>query len=215
MSHYEIHGVASLPATPWRNDQGLTRQIAVGHAEDGDTLCWRLSQADLQGDADFSAFPGVERVFTLMSTGPITLSVEGETTWVTRGVSRRFPGEAEVSATLSEGRPEKALNLMVARGQARGEVQILSAAGSLTLPRHHLVAVLVLEGSLVLQDGRTVREMEAILPTTRARSGVQARDGLAHHLGSVHAAGAGSVTVAAVQVLPRTARAIGSGPPAR
>ncbi|MBE1525140.1 environmental stress-induced protein Ves [Nesterenkonia lutea] len=215
----EVRALSSLPASPWRNGGGTTRQLAVAAADAGPGFSWRLSQAELIGDAEFSPFPGVGRVFTLLSAGPVRLAVDGESRTVPRGEPQRFSGETEVSVSLRAGTPEKALNLMLARGLARGDVQVIRGSGRLVLPADHLVAVVVIDGALVLRDGRTVNALEAILPSPRAHSGTPSHggpapggglhDGLIQELDSARAGGAGSVTVAAVQVFPGGAEAIG------
>ena len=48
--------------TPWKNGQGATREIArrlLGVR--GPHFVWRLSVSDIHADADFGAFPGVQR----------------------------------------------------------------------------------------------------------------------------------------------------------
>ncbi len=43
----------------WRNQLGWTRQIATGGRDDQD-WDWRLSIAEIERDAPFSPFPGIE-----------------------------------------------------------------------------------------------------------------------------------------------------------
>lgn len=183
-------------------------------ADDGPGFIWRLSVAELERSSPFSAFPGVERIFTLISPGPVSLAVDGQVRAVFKGEPQRFPGEAEVSVDLPEGRPEKALNLMITRGHGRGEVEVVRGITDLRLPRDCLVAVVVLTGALMLNDGRTVRALEVLLPTARARADGLPRGSLAREVESARAAGSGPVTLAAVQVFPCPA-AIDSDPPAR
>lgn len=96
-----VHGfdVARLPAQPWRNGGGETRQVAAGTlphpdgvdgpgrsgtageagkvsepAWEGD-FGWRISIATIAADGPFSAFPGVDRCITLLSGPGVLLSL--------------------------------------------------------------------------------------------------------------------------------------------
>lgn len=166
MTNYEIVEIATISGSPWRNGRGHTRQIAGEPSPAGEhstDFLWRLSQAELERDADFSLFPGMDRVFTLLTPGPVSLTIDDELMTVSQGDTQNFPGEAKVSVALRKGRPEKALNLMLARGH-KGEVRVLRFPGSLSLPADFVVAIIVVDGTLTLRDGSTVGPLEAILP---------------------------------------------------
>jgi environmental stress-induced protein Ves len=104
---------------PWRNGAGSTRGLAVATDPDGRTR-WRISVADLEVDAPFSPFPGMERLFVAL--GPLRLAVDGAVTAMTHGDQVRFAGEATVSVALDE--PTRALNVMTRRGRCRAEVAL-------------------------------------------------------------------------------------------
>ena len=60
----------------WKNDAGWTSEILKVHdGEERDTndWAWRLSIAEIESDAPFSAFPGVERVLVLLSGNGLRL----------------------------------------------------------------------------------------------------------------------------------------------
>lgn len=95
----------------WRNGAGWTREI---HAEPaGDAFDWRLSIAEIEQDAPFSRFPGVDRELVLLSGEGLRLRFEDE------GVREllpphqrhRFRGEDAVRGELVDGRTED-FNLM-------------------------------------------------------------------------------------------------------
>lgn len=166
--NHEVIDLTTLESTPWHNSAGRTRLITSRSTpSDGDGIgfLWRLSQAELEHDADFSALPGVDRVFTLLTSGPVLLHVEGRPRQVSQGQPQKFPGEAAVSIALPQDRPEKALNLMLARGRARGEVRLHRGSGGLDL--ESLTAAVVLEGAVTLSSGRAVGALEVILPAPR------------------------------------------------
>lgn len=99
---------------PWRNGEGLTRDIATRMDPQGD-LFWRVSVADLPTSAAFSTFPDTDRVF--IALGDVTLCV-GDTEYdLTCGDQIEFDGATNVTSTAPE--PTQALNVMVRRGAAR------------------------------------------------------------------------------------------------
>lgn len=121
MSGWEVLPARGFRAAPWRNGGGITHEIAQGLLPGGPAADWhwRLSLAEIASDGPFSAFPGIDRLLTLISGGGIDLAVGG-------AAPRRmmpmedieFPGEAEVTCRLVSG-PTRDLNLMVDRRVAR------------------------------------------------------------------------------------------------
>lgn len=98
----------------WRNGLGWTRQI---HAEagsgDGVGWDWRLSIAEIEQDAAFSAFPGVDRELVLLGGNGLHLRFDdGETALIEPPHGRlRFAGERGVTGGLVDG-PTTDFNLM-------------------------------------------------------------------------------------------------------
>jgi environmental stress-induced protein Ves len=118
---------AQVPAVPWRNGAGTTRELAAGTDRDGTTL-WRVSLAALDGDADFSRFPDLDRL--LVALGPLRLSIDDDVVAMAAGEQVRFTGEAPVSVSLDE--PTQALNVMTRRGRCRAEVVLRPVEGPAT-----------------------------------------------------------------------------------
>lgn len=104
---------------PWDNGAGSTRELAVKHDPDGRIL-WRVSVADLDQNAGFSCFPGLERLFVAL--GPLVLAIDGRGVILGAGEAVSFAGEAEVAVRLD--RPTRALNVMTRRGAARADVHL-------------------------------------------------------------------------------------------
>lgn len=70
---------ADLTPTPWKNGGGLTREIATGPEGAGaGAFDWRVSLADVTADGPFSAFPGVDRILTVVEGAGMDLVVGGE-----------------------------------------------------------------------------------------------------------------------------------------
>ena len=93
----------------WRNGLGWTREI---HAA-GDPWQWRLSIAEIDQDAPFSSFPGVDRELVLLSGNGLRLCFDdGESTLLEPPHGRlRFAGERAVTGELVDG-PTQDFNLM-------------------------------------------------------------------------------------------------------
>jgi environmental stress-induced protein Ves len=108
---------SKLEPIPWLNGAGSTRELAASTDADGVTT-WRISVADLDRDAPFSLFPGLDRVFVAL--GPLRLTIDGVTSTLAAGDQASFPGEAAVSVSLGE--PTTAVNVMTRRGRRRAEV---------------------------------------------------------------------------------------------
>jgi hypothetical protein len=98
----------------WRNGLGWTREIhaAVDPAA-GESWTWRLSIAEIERDAPFSSFPGVERELVLLTGNGLRLRFDdGESVVLEPPHGRlRFDGERAVTGQLVDG-PTQDFNLM-------------------------------------------------------------------------------------------------------
>lgn len=123
--------VADLPAVPWKNGGGVTREIVCQPPGAGmDSFDWRVSIAHIASDGPFSAFPGIDRVITLLSGGGVHLSsADGQ-------VNHRlgsplapfaFAGEAAIHARLLEGDCHD-FNVMTRRAVCSASLQVLRSA---------------------------------------------------------------------------------------
>ena len=98
----------------WRNGLGWTREIhahaAAGSPGDWE---WRLSIAEIEQDAPFSAFPGIDRELVLLSGNGLRLRFDdGEVRELHPPHDRlRFAGERAVTGELLDG-PTQDFNLM-------------------------------------------------------------------------------------------------------
>jgi environmental stress-induced protein Ves len=117
-----------LPATPWKNGGGVTRELySYPAAASFDQFVWRVSIADVTQSGPFSSFPGVDRVITLLQgEGMQLLSANGDRTLLAPLQVHRFRGEEQISAQL-EGVACLDFNLMLRRGAATGSVDIWHA----------------------------------------------------------------------------------------
>lgn len=120
----ERFDLRTLSPRPWKNGAGQTREIAASPAgADLETFEWRVSVAEVERDAPFSAFPGIDRIIVLLRGGGMRLEPAG-------GPPHRldrphepfsFSGDLSLDATLLAG-PTTDLNVMTRRGICHAEV---------------------------------------------------------------------------------------------
>jgi uncharacterized protein len=143
---------ADARRVPWKNGRGVTEELALwppGASFELGDYDWRLARAGVSEPGPFSEFPGFDRVL-LVTRGAGLLLRHGADASPTRAAPLqpvRFSGDGPTSAQLPGG-PVTDLNLLLRRGAARGDVQVLQP-GAGPLPAR-LAAAHVL---LVLLDG--------------------------------------------------------------
>jgi environmental stress-induced protein Ves len=123
--------VQDVPAMPWKNGGGVTREIVCmpPGAGMGD-FDWRVSIAHIAGDGPFSAFPGIDRVITLLSGGGVHLL--GDDGLVNHRLDTpltpfAFAGEAAIHARLLAGDCHD-FNVMTRRSVCSASLQVLRSA---------------------------------------------------------------------------------------
>ena len=146
----EIIRFADLKPEPWRNGGGTTRQVASqpGSAQDGN-WDWRVSIADVTKAGDFSAFPGMERVLTVVEGELLLLSLDGAERPLEKYRPFRFPGGASTHASLPTG-DIRDLNVITRAGSFKGYTSIIELSKKRAKP--------IFEGSIgiLLQGQATV-----------------------------------------------------------
>lgn len=103
-----------VPCTPWRNGGGVTRELLAWPSPSD----WRvrISVADIAADGPFSAFPGVQRWFTLLSGAGVVLHLGGQPRALRLGdAPLGFDGAQAPGCRLIDG-PVRDLNLMCQGG---------------------------------------------------------------------------------------------------
>jgi environmental stress-induced protein Ves len=105
---------------PWKNGQGITREIAV---DDRTPFRWRVSRASLTPPGGpFSVFTGYERHLVPFGTVSGKLRIEGLVSELKSLTSLTFAGEASVQAEVKS--PGDDFNLFTHRDSAQGSLHV-------------------------------------------------------------------------------------------
>jgi environmental stress-induced protein Ves len=111
-----LQGTRVIPANHyrrerWKNQLGWTREVA--RSPDAGDWDWRMSIAEIEEDAPFSRFDGIERELVLLSGNGLKLQFDdGEAHALLPPHARvRFAGERAVTGMLVDG-PTQDFNLM-------------------------------------------------------------------------------------------------------
>ena len=119
---FDLRGIRPQP---WKNGAGITREIAVGPRGAGVAeFDWRFSLAEVERDAPFSVFPGVDRCIVLLRGAGMRLRSGGGELDHRLGqalVPFHFSGDKRLSATLVDG-PSRDFNVMTRRGAWTADV---------------------------------------------------------------------------------------------
>ena len=121
----------------WKNGAGWTSEILKVHGSDvRDTndWHWRLSIAEIETDAPFSAFPGVDRELVLLSGNGLRLHFDdGESHDLLPPHDKlRFAGEIAAFGELIDG-PTRDFNLMWKRDVVDAQLWRRPLAGTMVL----------------------------------------------------------------------------------
>ena len=164
--------IEDLPREPWRNGAGWTRTVA-SHSEQ-DTLCWRVSVADIGAAGPFSVFDGLDRTAVMVRGAGLRLAGEGQA-WHFEGPGAyaQFPGELALACDAPRV-PTQLWNVMVRRGRAQADL-LIAEGETVALPQAPDVLVLVLRGhfqahgadtgSLTLDTGEGLHLHGPLAPT--------------------------------------------------
>lgn len=138
----------------WRNGAGWTHEVHAQPSPGGEGWDWRLSIAEIDADAPFSAFPGVERELVLLEGNGLRLRFDDGGLVELRPPHERarFAGERPLRGELVDG-PTRDFNLMWRRDAVQATLWHRPLVGSMVLfaePRSHW-ALHVLAGEVRLE----------------------------------------------------------------
>lgn len=117
--------LAQVEPQSWRNGGGVTHELLVWPA--GQAWQVRISVARIASNGPFSAYPGVERWFTVLHGEGVVLRFANRRAMLTSGSEPiRFEGAAAPACELLDG-PTEDLNLMLRRSAGRGGMAVARA----------------------------------------------------------------------------------------
>jgi hypothetical protein len=136
---WNIVRLADVPATPWRNGGGVTRELAMW--PDAGDWAWRMSVADVDTSGPFSKFDGIERWFAVLEGAGVQLDVAGMPHRMTAADAPLFfDGGAATDCELIDGKTRD-FNLMVRRGPKPSRMVRVEGRFSETLQARTTIAV--------------------------------------------------------------------------
>jgi environmental stress-induced protein Ves len=150
LNRFNVH---DLPAMPWKNGGGVTREIVcqpIG-AGMGD-FDWRVSIAQIASDGPFSIFPGVDRIITLLNGRGVHLqSQDGQVDHLLNVPLAPFvfTGEDSIHARLLTGNCHD-FNVMTRRAVCSASLKVIRSACDVPAASHGLL--MAVEGSWQLQS---------------------------------------------------------------
>jgi len=153
---WNVVHLADIPATPWRNGGGVTRELAMW--PDAGDWAWRMSVADVDKSGPFSKFDGIERWFAVVEGAGVQLDVAGVPHRVTAaGAPLFFDGAATTGCELIDGKTRD-FNLMVRRGSEPSRMVRVQGRFSETLHAIKTIAIYAYGSSAtVLFDEETLQ----------------------------------------------------------
>jgi environmental stress-induced protein Ves len=166
----QIIRFADLKPQPWRNGGGVTRELAshrggasAGAASAGATTSddgawdWRVSIADVTSAGDYSPFPGMERVLTVVEGELLLLAVDGTEHPLEKYRPFRFPGGAASSSALPTGNVRN-LNVIAREGAFKAYTSIVELSKKRAHPVFEGQLGILLQGQAAVSPGNAGQE---------------------------------------------------------
>ncbi|MFF2316126.1 HutD family protein [Arthrobacter sp. NPDC058097] len=156
----QIIRFADLKPQPWSNGGGVTRELAshsggtsagTAAAEDG-AWDWRVSIADVTSAGEYSAFPGMERVLTVIEGELLLLAVNGTEHPLEKYRPFRFPGGAASSSALPTG-DVRNLNVIAREGAFKAYTSIIELSKKRAHPVFAGQLGILLQGQATVSTG--------------------------------------------------------------
>ena len=154
----EIIRYAELKAHPWRNGGGVTRELAshpTAASQEGPAAAgwdWRVSIAEVSKAGDFSAYPGMDRVLTVVEGDLLLLSVDGAEHPLEKYRPFRFSGDAAASGALPTG-DIRDLNVITRQGLFKGYTSIIELSKKRAHPVFEGQLGILLQGQAAVTPG--------------------------------------------------------------
>ncbi|MFE5835429.1 HutD family protein [Arthrobacter sp. NPDC056493] len=160
----QIIRFADLKPQPWRNGGGVTRELAAGAASSGSASPeatssdagawdWRISIADVTRAGEYSPFPGMERVLTVVEGELLLLAVDGTEHPLEKYRPFRFPGGAASSSALPTG-DVRNLNVIAREGAFKAYTSIIELSKKRAHPVFEGQLGVLLQGQATASPGQ-------------------------------------------------------------
>jgi len=121
--HLGVVRFTELTAVPWRNGGGVTREVVSAGGSGPQGFDWRISIAEVNEPGPFSAFPGVDRIITVVEGEGMDLVIDGVEHALGLHELLRFDGASRSSCTRLAG-PVRDLNVMTRSDRLSATVAI-------------------------------------------------------------------------------------------
>ena len=159
---------ADLPVIPWRNGGGVTREVVASGGSDPQGFDWRISIADVSQPGSFSAFPGVDRVITLVEGERMDLVIDGAVHVLGLHESLSFDGASQASCSLPAG-PTRDLNVMTRRDRLSSAVAVRDLSETRPVAVSGSQVVVLLTGTAVVagadESQAHLQPLDAVCPS--------------------------------------------------
>ncbi len=150
---------ADLVPVPWKNGGGVTREIA--RQEEGGEFIWRLSIAEVASEGPFSAFPGLQRILTVID-GPGMLLDRPNLPALAANLFEpvAFTGDEPVNGRLPNG-PCRDFNVIWNPEFASASVTVADRQSTtVTDSTESVIGILCLTGIVHLSSGQTLEPFD-------------------------------------------------------
>ena len=152
----QIIRFADIKPQPWRNGGGVTRELAShpGTSPEEGAWDWRVSIADVTKAGAYSAFPGMERLLTVVEGELLLLSVDGAEHPLEKYRPFRFPGGAESFSALPTG-DIRNLNVITREGTFKAYTSIVELSKKRAHPVFGGQLGILLQGQATASPGHS------------------------------------------------------------
>lgn len=168
--HLGIVRFAELPVVPWRNGGGVTREVVSSGGQGPQGFDWRISIADVNEPGPFSAFPGVDRVITLVEGDRMDLVIDGVEHVLHPHEPFSFHGASQTSCSLPTG-PARDLNVMTRSDRLSAAVAIRDLSETRPIAVSESQVLVLLNGTAVVAGADETRAelqpLDAVCPSGR------------------------------------------------